>query len=41
MHYFLANIGGALGLCMGFSLVSAIELLYFFTCRYFFRFIKK
>lgn len=33
----ISNIGGSLGLCMGFSLVSGIELLYFFTCRYCFR----
>ena len=34
---FLANIGGSLGLCTGFSLMSAIELVYFLTFRYFFK----
>ena len=29
-----ANIGGLLGLCMGFSLLSAAELVYFFTVRW-------
>ena len=31
----ISNIGGTLGLCTGFSLISAIELVYFITCRYF------
>ena len=26
---FVANVGGLLGLCMGFSLVSAAEIVYF------------
>ena len=26
---FVANVGGLLGLCMGFSLVSVVEMLYF------------
>ena len=26
---FIANIGGMLGLCMGFSFVSLVEILYF------------
>ena len=26
---FVANVGGLLGLCMGFSLVSVVEILYF------------
>ena len=26
---FIANIGGVLGLCMGFSFVSLIEIIYF------------
>ena len=25
----MANVGGLLGLCMGFSLVSVVEMLYF------------
>ena len=35
LFLFSANIGGSLGLCVGFSLISAVEILYFFTCRYF------
>lgn len=30
---FLANTGGLLGLFMGFSVLSVIEILYFFTMR--------
>ncbi|XP_049879674.1 pickpocket protein 28-like [Pectinophora gossypiella] len=30
---FLSNTGGLLGLCMGFSVMSAVELLYFCTLR--------
>ena len=26
---FIANVGGLLGLCMGFSLVSVVEMVYF------------
>ena len=26
---FVANVGGLLGLCMGFSLVSVVEMVYF------------
>lgn len=26
---FVANVGGLLGLCMGFSLVSVVEMIYF------------
>ena len=29
---FIANVGGLLGLCMGFSLVSVAEILYF-VCK--------
>ena len=29
----LANIGGLLGLCMGISLLSVIEVIYFFFVR--------
>jgi hypothetical protein len=29
----VSNIGGLLGLCMGFSMLSAVELLYF-TAKY-------
>ncbi len=32
---FISNIGGLLGLCMGFSALSAIEAIYFFTMRLF------
>ncbi|XP_013189656.2 pickpocket protein 28 [Amyelois transitella] len=30
---FLSNTGGLLGLCMGFSMMSAVELVYFVTLR--------
>ncbi|CAG4932747.1 unnamed protein product [Colias eurytheme] len=30
---FLSNTGGLLGLCMGFSMMSAVELLYYVTLR--------
>ncbi|XP_045487114.1 pickpocket protein 28-like [Pieris rapae] len=30
---FLSNTGGLLGLCMGFSMMSVVELLYFLTLR--------
>lgn len=36
----LGNIGGTLGLCTGFSLVTIVEIVYFFTCRWFIRFKK-
>ena len=26
----IANLGGMMGLCMGFSLVSLVEIVYFF-----------
>ena len=32
---YIAQVGGLLGLCLGFSFVSAIELLYWFTFRLF------
>ena len=32
----IANIGGTLGLCLGFSLVSIVELFYFLTLRWIF-----
>ena len=32
---FVANTGGLLGLCMGFSLLSLAEFVYFFTIRLF------
>ncbi|KAL0818256.1 hypothetical protein ABMA28_008749 [Loxostege sticticalis] len=32
---FLSNTGGLLGLCMGFSMMSAVELLYYLTLRAF------
>ena len=34
-NHFVANIGGLLGLWLGFSLLSVLELIYFFTCRWF------
>uniref|UniRef100_A0A8R2QYS9 Uncharacterized protein n=1 Tax=Bombyx mori TaxID=7091 RepID=A0A8R2QYS9_BOMMO len=30
---FLSNTGGLLGLCMGFSIMSAVELIYYLTLR--------
>ena len=30
---FLSNVGGLCGLCLGFSLVSAIEIVYWFAFR--------
>ena len=30
---YISQIGGLLGLCMGFSFISAIEILYWFTIR--------
>ena len=30
---FFSNVGGLLGLCMGVSIISGLELLYFFTAR--------
>ena len=33
---FLANIGGLMGLCLGVSLISVLEFLYFFTARFYF-----
>ena len=30
---FSASFGGVIGLCMGFSLLSLAELIYFFTFR--------
>jgi amiloride-sensitive sodium channel len=33
---FFSNIGGLLGLCMGFSALSVVEFIYFFTLRLFF-----
>ena len=29
---FVANSGGLLGLCIGFSFISAVELLYWICC---------
>ena len=34
MTDFISNIGGLLGLCMGFSLLTAIEVLYWFLVRW-------
>jgi amiloride-sensitive sodium channel len=30
---FFSNIGGLMGLCMGFSALSLVEVVYFFTLR--------
>lgn len=30
---YISQIGGLLGLCLGFSFISAVEILYFFTIR--------
>ena len=30
---FISQVGGLLGLCLGFSLLSLIELVYWFTYR--------
>ena len=32
----ISNIGGLLGLCLGFSILSLVEFIYFFTARLFF-----
>lgn len=37
----LGNIGGTLGLCTGFSLVTLVEIVYFFTCRWLIRLNKR
>jgi hypothetical protein len=29
----VSNLGGVMGLCMGFSLLSLVEVVYFFTMR--------
>lgn len=36
MPFFLANSGGLLGLFMGFSFMSAVEVIYFLTLRVWF-----
>ena len=28
---FISNLGGCFGLCLGFSIISFVELLYWFT----------
>ena len=33
---FVANIGGLLGLCMGLSTISLMEIVYFFTARFYY-----
>lgn len=33
LFYITANAGGLLGLCMGFSFLSIVEILYFATLR--------
>uniref|UniRef100_A0A182MXN6 Pickpocket n=1 Tax=Anopheles dirus TaxID=7168 RepID=A0A182MXN6_9DIPT len=33
LNDFIANCGGILGLCMGFSLLSIVEIFYFFTMK--------
>jgi hypothetical protein len=32
-HFLTASFGGIVGLCMGFSLLSGAEFIYFFTIR--------
>ena len=32
---FMSQVGGFLGLCVGFSLVSALEIIYWFTVKLF------
>ena len=32
-YFSSANLGGVLGLCTGFSLITAVELIYWFTVR--------
>lgn len=39
--HFSANTGGLLGLFMGFSLLSVIEIVYYFTLRLWSRIWKK
>jgi Amiloride-sensitive sodium channel len=34
---FLANCGGLFGLCLGISIISVLEIFYFFTIRLFFK----
>jgi len=43
MHHFcdVASAGGTLGLCLGFSGLSLIEMLYFLTLRVWFHYKKK
>ena len=36
---FTAYLGGLLGMCMGFSLLSAIEVVYFFTARLYYNYV--
>ena len=38
---FMSQVGGLLGLCVGFSLCSGIEIIYWFLCRFWFRVKKK
>lgn len=33
--YFLGNFGGLLGLCIGFSIVGFIEVVYFATVKFY------
>ena len=30
---YISQVGGLMGLCLGFSLLSAVELIYWFTYR--------
>ena len=32
---YISQIGGLMGLCIGFSFISAVEIVYWFTIRYF------
>ena len=37
---FISNFGGLCGLCLGFSFVSGIEILYWFSLRLFRSFVR-
>ena len=33
INNYISQVGGLMGLCLGFSFLSAIELIYWFTFR--------
>lgn len=37
----IANTGGILGLCLGFSVLSGVEVVYFITLRSFWKFCRR